>query len=175
MFTTDKNRGLAHRGVTLLSRFTWESLQTSIGFLTAHFINTIGLRTNTKLENGILFVGTGSGTWGLTLGSTVLGGLSVANKVPMISNNLRKHEYGHTIQSRRFGPFYYFVIAAPSFVRAGIWGYRKSRNKTSKKYEDFYTEKWANKLSAKYFLKNQKRANKKKNKRKKPKKNANSK
>ena len=55
-----------------------------------------------------------------------------------------KHEYGHTMQSRKLGPLYLLVIGLPSIIWAGCFeGYRK---KHGVDYDDFYTEAWANKL-----------------------------
>ena len=53
-----------------------------------------------------------------------------------------KHEYGHTIQSKWLGWLYLLVIGLPSI----IWAFIHSNFSTGKKYEDFYTEKWASKL-----------------------------
>lgn len=53
-----------------------------------------------------------------------------------------KHEYGHTIQSKWLGWLYLLVIGLPSIV----WAFIHSNFNIGKKYEDFYTEKWASKL-----------------------------
>lgn len=55
--------------------------------------------------------------------------------------NTEKHEYGHTIQSKIFGPLYLFVIGLPSIIHAAIHD-----NKKHGSYYHFYTEKWADKL-----------------------------
>lgn len=57
-----------------------------------------------------------------------------------------KHEYGHTIQSRIFGPFYILGLGYKSLIHAVF--HKDTKNHT---YEDFWTEKWANKLSEKYY------------------------
>lgn len=56
-----------------------------------------------------------------------------------------KHEWGHTVQSKILGPFYlaWFGIGIPSLIHAAI--HQKGD------YYHFWTEKWANKLSEKYF------------------------
>lgn len=59
------------------------------------------------------------------------------------------HEYGHVIQSRILGPFYLLVIGIPSIVHAWLHDYICN----NKDYYHFYTEKWANKLGDKYFVK----------------------
>lgn len=58
-----------------------------------------------------------------------------------------KHEYGHTIQSKWLGWLYFIVIGLPSIV----WAFIHSNFRTGKKYEWFYTEKWATKLGNKYW------------------------
>lgn len=55
-----------------------------------------------------------------------------------------KHEYGHTIQSKKLLIFYLPIIGIPSLIwNRGFKGYRL-RNRKS--YYSFYTESWANKL-----------------------------
>lgn len=56
-----------------------------------------------------------------------------------------KHEYGHTLQSKRLGWLYLLVIALPSFL--WCWLGKEHRRKTGKTYYDFYTESWADKLA----------------------------
>lgn len=53
-----------------------------------------------------------------------------------------KHEFGHYIQSRKWGPLYLFVFAIPSVLSFAL---RKS------KHEKFYTERNANEESSKWF------------------------
>ena len=63
---------------------------------------------------------------------------------PTVDLDYVKHEYGHTIQSKRLGWLYLFVIGIPSIVWAGCFkSYRKKHNVS---YYSFYTEKWADKL-----------------------------
>lgn len=59
-------------------------------------------------------------------------------------DEILKHENGHRKQSRYLGWFYLLVIGLPSIIWASCFeGYRK-KNKIA--YNDFYTEKWADKL-----------------------------
>lgn len=57
---------------------------------------------------------------------------------------LIKHEYGHTIQSKYLGWVYLLVIGLPSLIWANC--FKKYRAKTGKSYYSFYTESWADKL-----------------------------
>ena len=54
------------------------------------------------------------------------------------------HEYGHTIQSKKLGLFYLFIIGLPSITWAGCL--QAYRNKYNVSYYSFYTERWADKL-----------------------------
>ena len=71
---------------------------------------------------------------GISLGNFIYLSPSIAKKEPKI-----KHEYGHVKQSQILGWFYLFVIGIPSILNA-IFGFTDC-------YYDWYTEKWANKLS----------------------------
>lgn len=54
-----------------------------------------------------------------------------------------KHEYGHCVQSKRWGWLYLFAIGIPS----GVWRMLKDRGYfKNKSYYWFYTEKRANEL-----------------------------
>ena len=55
-----------------------------------------------------------------------------------------KHEYGHTIQSKKLLLLYIPIIGIPSLV----WNkfFRKYRIRKQRSYYSFYTESWANKL-----------------------------
>ncbi len=55
-----------------------------------------------------------------------------------------KHEYGHSIQSKILGPSFLLIIGLPSIT----WNifFRKFRRKRKISYYSFYTEKWADKL-----------------------------
>ena len=55
-----------------------------------------------------------------------------------------KHEYGHTVQSRKLGWLYLLVIMTPSM----IWNacFEKYRERTGVDYYSFWTERWADKL-----------------------------
>ena len=81
------------------------------------------------------------------------GGMSLSNNIfvpfekynqTTWQQNYIKHEYGHTIQSKRLGLLYLLVIGLPSFLWA--WLGDKYREKNGVSYYAFYTEKWADKL-----------------------------
>lgn len=62
--------------------------------------------------------------------------------------NIRIHEYGHTIQCLYLGVFYWFVIGIPSSIWCNFFaGYRKKHNVS---YYSLYCESWANTLGEKW-------------------------
>lgn len=75
------------------------------------------------------------------------GGITLGKYIVVRKEKDIKHEYGHTRQSILLGPLYLLVIGLPSIVHAGL-DCPKCREEG---YYHFYTEKWANKLSDKYF------------------------
>jgi hypothetical protein len=60
------------------------------------------------------------------------------------------HEYGHTVQSRIFGPLYLIVIGIPSAVFNNLWDRKFHKTWTDQKriewYYSRYPEKWADRL-----------------------------
>ena len=70
------------------------------------------------------------------------GGISLGNYVfvSRAYENMVKHEYGHTKQSKILGPLYLLIIGIPSFIWAALY------NGEAKGYYKFYTERWADKL-----------------------------
>lgn len=73
------------------------------------------------------------------------GGISLGNYIIVRTgnenDNTLKHEWGHSRQSRLFGPLYLLVIGIPSLLWAAFFN-----EKSKGSYYDFYTEKWADKL-----------------------------
>lgn len=62
--------------------------------------------------------------------------------------SLLVHEYGHTVQSLLLGPLYLPVVVLPSTLWAGIPALQRMRARTRYSYYRFYTERWANMLTA---------------------------
>ena len=75
------------------------------------------------------------------------GGVSLGNFAfvsPQLAHDERtiRHEAdGHTVDSLIFGPLYLLVIGLPSVLHL-MWFTRK--HPADKSYDDFYTERWAN-------------------------------
>jgi len=59
-------------------------------------------------------------------------------------HDIIKHEYGHSLQSKRLLILYLPIIGLPSLIWNRLFqGYRQRHQKS---YYSFYTEAWANKL-----------------------------
>lgn len=54
------------------------------------------------------------------------------------------HEYGHSMDSRLWGPIYLLVIGIPSGVHLWVRDWLKARFPSLENYYDFYTERRAN-------------------------------
>lgn len=55
------------------------------------------------------------------------------------------HEYGHSMDSRLWGPLYLLVIGLPSGLHLLVRRWFKARFPSLENYYDFYTERRANK------------------------------
>ena len=82
--------------------------------------------------------------WDIEVGSLSLGEYIFLCPGHYGDEETLKHEFGHTIQSRRLGWLYLLVIALPSITWAGCFGWLREKYGIS--YYSFYTEKWADKL-----------------------------
>ena len=60
---------------------------------------------------------------------------------------MKRHEYGHCIQSLLLGPFYLLLIALPSLVWCNASSCKRLRQRRGIAYGAFYTEKWADRLA----------------------------
>lgn len=78
------------------------------------------------------------------LGSYVIGSSELKAEP---KNYLFQHEYGHYLQSQKFGPSYMLVFGFPSFISAAIGSFYNKHN-----HRKFYTERYANKLAYNYFM-----------------------
>jgi hypothetical protein len=83
------------------------------------------------------------------LSGASLGNYIILPKIKCTSATV-KHEYGHSIQSRFFGPLYLLAIGLPSAVCNNLWDRAFHKEwKTSERIKWYYArypEKWADKL-----------------------------
>ncbi|MBR2888115.1 MAG: RHS repeat-associated core domain-containing protein, partial [Bacteroidales bacterium] len=109
-----------------ISRFTWEALQTNAGMCyalgcnigwQADYVNYTNGATYTINEEAGKSDGVTMGNFiGIKIKDNVVG--DFANYVRTSHNGLLMHEYGHTIQGRRYGFAYLFYIGIPSLFDA---------------------------------------------------------
>lgn len=97
-----------------ISRLTWELPQTSLGYASSGFSNWFGDVENVNYYDGATVVTHKSGNWGaFTLSSYINGDNSISADP---TNRLFQHEYGHYLQSQKFGLFYLQKFAIPSML-----------------------------------------------------------
>lgn len=76
--------------------------------------------------------------WGVSLGPIII----LADH-PTHDETTARHEYGHSLQSRKLGPLYLIVVGIPSFLRATLWWVFKLPKGD---YYRGYPEAWADRL-----------------------------
>jgi RHS repeat-associated protein len=146
LFKTDPNRNNVGRALQLLSRFTWELPQTVAGNIYSSVRNVRGNVTDVSYYGGATLVNQkkdGEGAWGATLGSYINSQNVVADPY---TDELFRHEYGHTLQSRAVGLFYLPFVAAPSSVGAFL-----DYNVGINNHDQEWYETNANRMSRRYF------------------------
>lgn len=121
LIKTDENRSNAGRALQFASRFTWELPQTIVGNLASHTRNVAGSVDNVDYYGGATLVNDDDPSagvrWGFTLGPYINSENIVAD--PNVSDIFR-HEYGHSLQSRLFGPLYLTHVGLPSLIGSGL-------------------------------------------------------
>ena len=139
-FRYDENRTVFGQILQGLSRGSWEYLQQTFGYTYSQTRNTFGHVSNVEFLAGATLVNYNNprdkGRHGITMGNMING------KNLSIQDNMFYHEYGHTIQSRWFGPTYLFIVGVPSIFSA---------MGSKQKHSFRWYEVQANKLSKNYF------------------------
>lgn len=154
LFTSDDNRNFWGRSWQLISRFTWEGAQTSLGYLFSIVYNDFWDVDDVTYFQGATLVNRNTNIMergGMTLGSFILG----KNLRATMDDWTFLHEYGHTLQSRNWGPLYIPVIALPSGLDywPGSGAEPWPDNPDFQKHNLRWYETGANKSAAKYFEK----------------------
>ncbi len=124
LFLTDLNRSPWGRVWQILSRFTWELPQTLMGWL-----YSVGRALTGQIGT---FVDLWTVPWMRGEGEDFV-----------LANQVCQHEFGHTIDSQRFGWFYLPLIGLPSLLSALGKG----------DHNHFWTEIRANRHARRYFSK----------------------
>jgi RHS repeat-associated protein len=131
LFQTDPNLSGGDRVWQLISRFTWEHLQTELGRTYTHARNMVGDVDRVDYFGGATFATKENYTNkygfpssnGISIGNYI--NISIGDEIAgdcesyVISNPLYMHEYGHTFDSRSFGMSYLFFVGLPSLISAG--------------------------------------------------------
>lgn len=119
--------------------YIWQLPQNLLGLIVMLFMKPYISKEKYK---GITYVVSEKMSGGISLGNYIILQKSYGDK------NKRKdvwdHEWGHTRDSRMFGPLYLIVIGLPSLIWA--WMYGSVIPYTHNGYYKFYTEKRADRL-----------------------------
>jgi hypothetical protein len=149
-FITDPNRNFWGRSWQLISRWTWELPQTLTGKLFAHTRNVFGKVDNVEYFAGVTLVNRNNpkvGGGGMTLGPYILG----TNLKASTTDLTFMHEYGHTIQSRFWGPAYGLFIAPVSGMDMLLGGQKPASTLFYTRHDLRWYERQANRYAATYF------------------------
>ncbi len=127
--------------------FLFEFPQNLIGYLAFMIYTKVYKRPFYKYKDA--YVTHVSGRWGAISLSRYIFADDAYYQSEMI-----RHEYGHTMQSKKLLLLYLPVIGLPSLLWNRLFqGYRVRKNKS---YYSFYTESWANQLGG-YKVKKRKK------------------
>ncbi|MCO5238169.1 MAG: hypothetical protein M9933_18075 [Chitinophagaceae bacterium] len=142
LFNSDENKDFKNRLWEVVSRFTWQGIQTVAGYTGSELASMLGDVESVRYYGGATVVkGTHDGlVWGgggpaVTLGNFIIGDKTIEASP---TNSLFQHEYGHYLQSQRFGFTYLPKVGFPNARSVG-------------KHSNHPTEQDANKLAFKYF------------------------
>jgi RHS repeat-associated protein len=127
-------------GRRLLSRFTYEGLNTLIGNTAATLINSSGLVNDIQYYRGATVLRTRGDYGAITFGNFIIGDMDIE---ALPDNYVFQHEYGHYLRSRESGPGYIIEYGIPSLL------YTAGHSAEESMY--YWTELDANKTAFFYF------------------------
>lgn len=142
IFIYTGNGSNVQRIILLISRYTWEILQTLAGWIIVFGASLFFKRTSKLGEEGyiahFITVPFHRGYSAVSLSGTIIvfGNRKILENTNLMIQLVRFHEFGHTIQSRYLGPLYLFVIGLPSVISA-----------LTIYHERMPWERWADKLA----------------------------
>ena len=156
-FDTRPMRGL----VQALTRFTWELPQLEVGYWVAQGLNVLGKVERVDILDGVVFA-TGRSRKahnyvGMSIGCFV--NMWIPDRVGCDFEkyarhspfNIYRHEYGHTVDSQRWGWLYLPVVGLGSLVSQALGLNPRVRHR----HEDFWAERRADRLGERYFGKDE--------------------
>ena len=148
LFTTNSNYSFWGRAWELASRFTWQAPQTILGWEYAQWCNydiIHGGIKNIEYYDGATVITNNDSDWGaVTLGSYICGNSSLKADP---NNSLFQHEFGHYLQSQKYGLFYLSRYGIPSGFNCIDW------LRGDKKHDNHPAEQDANIRAFEYFNK----------------------
>ena len=79
--------------------------------------------------------------------SRFISGVSLGQYIFLADDNLItiKHEHGHSIQSRRYGPLYLIVVGIPSAVCNNLWDRLFHKSWPAQRRHEWYYSRWPEK------------------------------
>jgi len=157
-YYSDDNISFGGQLMQGLSRSTWEILQSWGGYNYSQIRNIAGDVDRVDYLGGATFVtneGAAGGAWGVSLGNylnlNINGGIIGSFSEWVTNNPLYMHEYGHTFDSRGYGPAYLFKVGIPS-ARSAKRSTQISGEPQGVETHDFqWYEMNANRYAARYF------------------------
>ncbi len=139
-------------------RLFWEAPQTFAGFLWLNLRNLQGKIIFTDTEDAVTISFSGGRGRGVSFGEFVEVRLPL-DKISEIRETGQKcylvwHEFGHSLDSRRLGPLYLFVVGIPSLISAFKGGQFEKDGQLLNRHSFRSYEIRANRLAANYVRKN---------------------
>ena len=143
--------------VQALARFGWEMPQLWLGYMVSQWRLLVGQVDGVQYLGGVTFVVDQERhdgmSMGLSLGCFVNIWISDAveadfeKQVRFHSGQLFMHEFGHTVDSLRWGWLYLLVVGIPSYLSQVAELVTHGRHQ----HQHLYAERWANKNAEHYF------------------------
>ncbi len=128
----------------LAASLVWELPQCLLGAAVLGVARASGQVCSICWDQGRVFVRTRG--IGISLGLFVFW-FEEGNRYFRADTLMRRHEHGHTFQSRWLGPLYLLLVGVPSTMRAAYSvAYRELTGRHWTGYFDGYPESWADRL-----------------------------
>ena len=118
-YYTDENGNAWDQALQGLSRFMWEGPQTWAGYNWSQARSILGDVDEVDYLGGATFCINENGSGGsVSLGNYINADISTSYQGIITKHPVLMHEYGHTFDSRKYGPAYLFEIGIPSAISA---------------------------------------------------------
>ncbi len=124
--------------------YIWELPQNLLGLILLMYFKLKKYDLTFERKGTRLFV---KAPIAISLGSYIFWNIDLENKIFILNNVNKQHEYGHSIQSKILGPLYIAIIGITSSLRVAFarYYYKKYKCKWMNYYKGF-PENWADKL-----------------------------